>query len=218
MKLVLALWISYFLGAIPTAYIAGRLLKDIDIRKHGSGNVGATNVFRVLGKWPGIAVLVLDILKGVVAVALVGDLFALNQVWHRVLLALVVVAGHNWTVFLDFKGGKGIATSLGALIGLTIKTAVIRPVLLFTLLVWLAVFFASGFVSLASIVAAVFLPIIMAFTSQTFPLVLLGVIFCVFVVVRHRPNIKRLWEGQESRVPLPFHKKGSGTLPYFNKK
>lgn len=200
MKLVLALWVSYFLGAIPTAYIAGRLLKDIDIRKHGSGNVGATNVFRVLGKWPGVVVLALDILKGVVAVTLIGDIFGLNQVWHRVSLALVVVAGHNWTVFLDFKGGKGIATSLGVLIGLAIKIAVIRPVLLFTLLVWLAVFLSTGFVSLASIVAAVFLPIIMALTSQTFPLVVLGVIFCVFVVVRHRPNIKRLWAGQESRV------------------
>ncbi len=207
MKLVLALWISYFLGAIPTAYIAGRLLKDIDIRKHGSGNVGATNVFRVLGKGPGIVVLVLDILKGGVAVALVGDIFALNQVWHRVFLALVVVAGHNWTVFLDFKGGKGIAASLGALIGLTIKIAAIRSVLLFTLLIWLAVFLPTGFVSLASIAAAVFLPIIMALTNQTFPLVVLGVIFCIFVVLRHRPNIKRLWEGQESRVPLPYFRK-----------
>ena len=94
------------MGAIPTAYIAGRLLKGIDIRKHGSGNVGATNVFRVLGKWPGIVVLVLDILKGVVAVTVVGDIFGLIKVDQRVLLALVVVAGHNWTVFLDFKGGK----------------------------------------------------------------------------------------------------------------
>ncbi len=207
MKLVLALWVSYFLGAVPTAYIAGRLLKDIDIRKHGSGNVGATNVFRVLGKWPGIIVLALDILKGVAAVTLVGDFFGLSQVWHRVLLALVVVAGHNWTIFLDFKGGKGIAASLGVLIGLAIKIAVIRPVLLFTLLAWLAVFLSTGFVSLASVVAAVFLPIIMALTSQTFPLVVLGVIFCVFVVVRHRPNIKRLRDGQESHVSLPYFKK-----------
>ena len=207
MKLVLALWLGYFLGAIPTAYIAGRLLKDIDIRKHGSGNVGATNVFRVLGKGPGIVVLVLDILKGVLAVTLVGDIFGLTQVGQRVLLALAAVAGHNWTVFLDFKGGKGIATSLGALIGLTIKIAFIRPVLLFTLLTWLAVFLATGFVSLASIVASVFLPIIMALTGQEFPLVVLGVILCVFVVVRHRPTIKRLWEGQESRISLPYFKK-----------
>ena len=166
MKLVLALWISYFLGAIPTAYIAGRILKDIDIRKHGSGNVGATNVFRLLGQGPGIVVLVLDILKGVLAVTLVGDIFGVTTVGQRVLLALVAVIGHNWTVFLDFKGGKGIATSLGALIGLTIKIAFIRPVLLFTLLAWLTVFCSTGFVSLASIVAAVLLPIVMVLTSQ----------------------------------------------------
>lgn len=207
MKFALALWSSYFLGAVPTAYIAGRLLKGIDIRKYGSGNVGATNVFRVLGRGPGIVVLALDILKGVVAVALVGDMFGMDRVWHRVLLALAVVAGHNWTVFLDFKGGKGIAASLGALIGLTVKIALIRPVLLFTLLVWLGVFLPTGFVSLASIVAGVFLPIIMVVTNQEFPLVVLGVIFCVFVVVRHRPNIKRLWAGQESRAPLPYFKK-----------
>ena len=218
MKFVLALWISYFLGAIPTAYIAGRVLKDIDIRKHGSGNVGATNVFRVLGKGPGIVVLVLDILKGVAAVTLVVDMFGLNQVGRRVLLALAAVIGHNWTVFLDFKGGKGIATSLGALIGLAIKIAVIRPVLLFTLLAWLACFLLTGFVSLASIIAAVFLPMIMVVTNQAFPLVVLGVVFCVFVVVRHRPNIKRLWAGEESRVPLPFLWKGGGTLPFHKKK
>ncbi len=207
MKLVLALWVSYFLGAVPTAYIAGRLLKRIDIRKHGSGNVGATNVFRVLGKWPGTVVLVLDILKGVLAVTVVGDIFGCTRVGQRVLLALTAVVGHNWTVFLDFKGGKGTATSLGALIGLTIKIAFIRPVLFFTLLVWLGVFLLTGFVSLASIVAAIFLPIIMALTNQGFPLVVLGVVLCVFVVVRHRPNIKRLWEGREPRVPLPYFKK-----------
>src|SRR3989338_2133709 len=199
--------ISYLIGAIPTAFIYGKLSKRIDIRRHGSGNVGATNVFRVLGKGAGATVLICDILKGVLAVAVVPDFLRVTEVIHRVILALVVVSGHNWTVFLDFKGGKGIATSLGALVGLTIKIAFIRPVLLFTLLIWLAVFLATGFVSLASIVASVFLPIIMALTGQEFPLVVLGVILCVFVVVRHRPNIKRLWEGQESRISLPYFKK-----------
>ena len=93
------------------------------------------------------------------------------------------------------------------MIGLTIKIAFIRPVLLFTLLIRLAVFLATGFVSLASIVASIFLPVIMVLTNQEFSLVVLGAILCIFVVVRHRPNIKRLWDGQESRVPLPFHKK-----------
>ncbi|MBI5150173.1 MAG: glycerol-3-phosphate 1-O-acyltransferase PlsY [Candidatus Omnitrophica bacterium] len=206
MKFVLGLWASYFLGAAPTAYIFGKLYKGIDIRQHGSGNVGATNVFRVLGKGPGIIVLVLDILKGTLAVTVVADFFGLAQVFHRIILGLVVVSGHNWTVFLNFKGGKGIATSLGVLIGLTLKIAAIRPVLLGTVVIWLISFFASGFVSLSSIIASVFLPLIMVLTGQTIELVVLGIVFCVFVVVRHRPNIRRLLRGQEPRVPLPFHK------------
>lgn len=206
MKFVLGLWVSYFLGAVPTAYIFGKLYKGIDIRQHGSGNVGATNVFRVLGKGPGIIVLVLDVLKGTLAVTVVADFFGLTQVFHRILLALVVVSGHNWTVFLNFKGGKGIATSLGVLIGLTLKIAAIRPVLLGAVLIWLVSFLASGFVSLSSIVAGVFLPLLMVLTGQSIELIVLGTIFCVFVVLRHRPNIRRLLRGQEPRVPLPFRK------------
>jgi glycerol-3-phosphate acyltransferase PlsY len=204
--IILAVVISYLIGSIPTAFIAGKLLKNIDIREHGSGNMGATNVFRVLGKKPGIAVLVLDILKGVVGVAVIGSLFGFTDVLTYVILGIAAVCGHNWTVFLQFKGGKGIATSLGVLIGLTIKFAALRPVLGFTLLGWLIVFLSTAYVSLASIVAAVILPIIMALTHQSFEIVALGVIFCVFVIIRHKANIKRLLSGQESKVPLPFHK------------
>ncbi|OGX38730.1 MAG: acyl-phosphate glycerol 3-phosphate acyltransferase [Omnitrophica WOR_2 bacterium RIFCSPLOWO2_12_FULL_50_9] len=198
--------ISYLIGAIPTAYIYGKLSKRIDIRRHGSGNVGATNVFRVLGKGAGATVLICDILKGVLAVAVVPDFLRVTEVIHRVILALVVVSGHNWTVFLNFKGGKGIATSLGALIGLTIKIAVIRPVLLGTVCVWLVCFLSTGYVSLSSIVASVLLPLMMAGTNQPIEIICLGVIFCLFVVLRHRPNIKRLLSGQEPRVSL-FRKK-----------
>jgi glycerol-3-phosphate acyltransferase PlsY len=198
--------LSYLIGSIPTAYIYGKLSKGIDIRQHGSGNVGATNVFRVLGKRPGVIVLLLDILKGVVAVTVLPDLLGLTQVVHRVVLALVVVCGHNWTVFLKFKGGKGIATSFGVLIGLTVKIALIRPVLLGTVFVWLASLFIARIVSVSSILAATCLPIIMIMTGQDITIICLGVIFCVFVVLRHKPNIKRLFAGQEPRVPLPFRK------------
>src|SRR3989338_4435021 len=168
MKVLLAIAISYLIGSIPTAYIFGKWYKGIDIRQHGSGNAGATNVFRVLGKWPGIIVLTLDILKGIVAVVVIGDLFGLTQVWPIILLGVAGVAGHNWTVFLNFKGGKGIATSLGVLIGLTIKIAAIRPVLFMTVVIWAVCFIVSGFVSLASIVAATILPILMVATNQSF--------------------------------------------------
>jgi glycerol-3-phosphate acyltransferase PlsY len=169
--------------------------------------VGATNVFRVLGIGPGIAVLVLDICKGILAVLVVPDLLGLGGVLSRVVLAVVVVCGHNWTVFLKFQGGKGIATSLGVLIGLTIKISVIRPVLLWVIFIWLVCFFITRIVSVASIAAATCLPIIMVMTNQEFAIICLGILFCLFVVLRHRINIRRLFAGQEPRVPLSFRKK-----------
>jgi len=206
LKIILSVVASYFIGAIPTAYIIGKAYKKIDIRLYGSGNVGATNAFRVLGRWPGMAVLVIDALKGIIPVTIVADVLGLDGIFYRVLLGAVAVVGHNWTVFLQFKGGKGIATSLGVLIGLTIKIVAIRPVLFFTILTWLVVFLATGFVSLASMIAAMVLPILMVISSQPLELVSLGIIFCVFVIFRHRPNIKKLLAGEESRVNFFFKK------------
>jgi glycerol-3-phosphate acyltransferase PlsY len=205
LKMICAFIASYLIGSIPTAYIFGRLIKKIDIRQHGSGNVGATNAFRILGKGPGSLVLLLDILKGAVVTSVVADIFGLTEPFLRVLLGIVVVCGHNWTVFLNFKGGKGIATSLGVLVGLTIAIASIRPVVLYTFLSWIVTFLISGYVSLASIVAAVVLPILALIFPQPFAVVMLSVILCVFVVLRHRPNITRLIEHKESKVRLPWH-------------
>lgn len=205
LKIICAFIASYLIGSIPTAYIFGRLIKKIDIRQHGSGNVGATNAFRILGKGPGSLVLLIDILKGAVVTSLVADLFGQTEPLMRVLLGIMVVCGHNWTVFLNFKGGKGIATSLGVLVGLTIAIASIRPVVLYTFLSWIMAFLISGYVSLSSIVAAVVLPILTLVFPQPFAVVMLSVILCVFVVLRHRPNITRLIEQKESRVRLPWH-------------
>ena len=205
--IIFGIILSYLIGSIPTAYIFGKILKGIDIRQHGSGNVGATNVFRVLGKKPGIAVLLLDILKGVIAVVLVSDLLGLTKVIHLVILAAMVVCGHNWTVFLKFKGGKGIATSLGVLIGLTIKIAIIRPVLIWVVLIWILCFLITRIISVSSIIATTCLPIIMVLTNQEITIICLGIIFCLFVVLRHKANIRRLFAGQEPRVPLFFWKK-----------
>ena len=207
MILVIASIVSYLIGSIPTAYIFGKFYKGIDIRQHGSGNVGATNVFRVLGKEAGTIVLVLDILKGLIAVTLVADLFGITEIIQRVILAVCVVSGHNWTIFLKFKGGKGIATSLGVLIGLTITIASIRPVVLLTVFVWGLTFLLSRYVSLSSVVASIFLPIIMVTTNQPFEVICLGIVFSIFIVVRHRPNIKRLLSGQEPRAKFSSKKK-----------
>ncbi|NQT00124.1 MAG: glycerol-3-phosphate acyltransferase, partial [Candidatus Omnitrophica bacterium] len=124
--LVLTIIVAYLLGSIPTGYIFARLLRGIDIRSFGSGNFGATNVFRVVSPAAGVAVLVLDILKGVISVTVLAD-YALNSsagldpVLVRLVLGVVAVCGHNWTAFLKFKGGKGVATTAGALLGLSFK-------------------------------------------------------------------------------------------------
>jgi acyl phosphate:glycerol-3-phosphate acyltransferase len=200
MLIALGFVLSYLLGAIPTAYIAGRVLKGIDISKHGSGNIGATNTFRVLGKGPGTFVLLFDIAKGFLAVTAVGGLLGIDTLWVLILLGLTAVIGHNWTVFLNFKGGKGIATSFGVLIGLSIKVPPFGLVLLLTFGVWLVLFLIFGFVSLASIFAALVLPVLSLVTNQPIELVFLGVIVCLFVVIRHRSNITRLLSGQETRA------------------
>ena len=202
MTLVLGVILSYLIGSIPTAYIFGKLYRNIDIRQHGSGNVGATNVFRVLGKKPGIIVLIIDVVKGVIPFILVIHFCQLTLIREFILLAIAVVAGHNWTIFLNFKGGKGIATSLGVLIGLSLKVASFGYVLGLCLLSWLICFFLTRFVSLSSMVAAVLLPIFMVMAEQSFEMICLGCIFAFFVVLRHRANIRRLIDGQEPRVAL----------------
>lgn len=207
MNIILGIIVSYLLGAIPTAYIFGKLLKGLDIRQHGSGNVGATNAFRILGKGPGSLVLVLDVLKGVMAITVVGNLFGFDKIILRVLLGLTVVIGHNWTVFLQFKGGKGIATSLGVLTGLAVQYASLRGVLGLTVLAFAVPFLITGYVSLSSMIAALVLPVFMLITKQPMELTGLGFVLCAFVWVRHIPNLKRLLAGQERRVNFPFNRK-----------
>jgi len=205
-KLIIGSILSYLLGSIPTGYLAGKFCKGIDIREHGSKNMGATNVFRVLGKTPGIIVLLLDVLKGVLAVVVVPNVLGLHDNLSYIFCGLIAVCGHNWTVFLKFKGGKGVATSLGVFIGLTIQVATLRLAVVLCVLTWLIVFVAFGYVSLASLIAAAALPLLMVLFAQPLELVMLGVIFCGLVVLRHRPNIQRLLQGRESRFRFPFRK------------
>lgn len=203
--IIISLVITYLLGSIPTAYWFG-LIKGIDIRTQGSGNVGATNAFRVLGKELGSVVLFIDILKGLIPTTVVANVAGLNAPGWLVLLGLVAVAGHNWTIFLNFKGGKGIATSLGVLIGFAIQLPALRLVLLIVLLSWAILFLLSGYVSLASIVAATVLPIAMVCLNAPIEMIVMSILLCLFVVFRHKPNIRRLIEGRENRVRLPYLK------------
>lgn len=189
--------ISYLIGSIPTAYIFGRLLKGIDIRKFGSGNVGATNAFRVLGKTIGITVLILDIFKGFLAVVFLGKSLAQMQL---IILGLSCILGHNWTIFLGFKGGKGMATTLGVLLGLSVKVAGLKAILGLVVLIWLAIFIIVRIVSLASIISAIALPILMLVFKQSNTLIFSSFILSLLVILRHKSNLKRIFQGKEPRL------------------
>jgi acyl phosphate:glycerol-3-phosphate acyltransferase len=200
---------SYLVGSVPTAFIFGKLLKGIDIRKFGSGNVGATNALRVLGKRAGATVLFLDIIKGVFPVVFSG--FFIRDAGnyadiYRIIFGISCICGHNWTIFLKFKGGKGIATTLGVMIGLACKTPGLGVILLLVVLAWLLIFLLSRLVSLASIIGALLLPIAAIAFRQSGVIILSSAILAVFVLLRHKPNIIRLLQGKESRII--FGKKG----------
>lgn len=195
---------AYFCGALPFGYWAGRM-KGIDIRQHGSKNIGATNVIRVLGKKVGIPVFLLDMLKGALPTMLAewwmksrcgADASTASLV--AVCCAAAAVLGHTFTFWLGFKGGKGVATTAGSLLGLAPLALVIG------LVAWGITFYSSRYVALASIVAAVVLPVSMAalMTVQgTWNYVLLGfgIVMGVLVIVRHRTNIARMIAGTENR-------------------
>ncbi len=192
---------AYLIGSIPTAYILGRLIKGIDIRRFGSGNIGATNTFRVMGKAPGLVVLAIDILKGFICVSYIADLFlyispAARPELYKVLVGLATITGHNWTVFLKFKGGKGVATSAGVVIGL------IPKIFWFGFSVWLIVFALTGFVSLASIIASVSIPVFTLIFGEPTEIIVFMSLLCLAIVYKHRSNIQRLKSGEEKRIRL----------------
>lgn len=199
LRITLGILISYLVGSIPWAYIFGRLLKGIDIRQFGSGNVGATNALRVLGRGPGIVVLVLDILKGLLTVVILGQTEILSIVF-----GLCCICGHNWTVFLKFKGGKGVATTLGVLLGLAIKISGLRLILGLLAITWFGVFAFSKIISLSSVVTAIVFPVYTVlfkrFLKQPNVLICLSIILSILIILRHKSNLKRLLQGKEPRI------------------
>jgi acyl phosphate:glycerol-3-phosphate acyltransferase len=190
---------AFLLGALPNAYLAGKLLKGIDIRQHGSGNIGATNVFRVLGRGPGLAVFALDFLKGAIPAFLFSRFFPEADplaLW-QLAAGMAAVLGHMFTPFLGFKGGKGVATGAGAI-------AASFPILfIVATAAWLVSFQFWKTVSLSSLLAASAL-FIMAMYTQPDPLtkrVFVGILLLVFW--SHRANIQRLRQGTESNFRKP---------------
>lgn len=187
---------AYLIGSISPSVFLGRLVKGIDVREHGSGNAGATNAFRVLGTRLGVAVMAADILKGFLPVLAARSLTDHPSV--TVLVAMAAIAGHNWSVFLRGKGGKGVATAAGAILAMM---PVVLAVLVGTFLVVLA---ATSIVSLASLTATVLFPVLTITTARPVPYVIFSVMASCVVGYAHRTNIRRLAHREEHRVRLPW--------------
>jgi glycerol-3-phosphate acyltransferase PlsY len=203
--------VAYLLGSTPTGYLAGRLLRGIDIREHGSKSTGATNVLRTLGKWPALFVLLVDLAKGAAAVVMARCLYAWllgdptiaapdlsgtdpTEAWGVLIAGFAVLLGHGRSVWLNFTGGKSAATGLGVLLAMT-------PVIgLVVALVWAIVLATTRIVSLSSILAACAGIVLAVGLGQPFQYLLLVVAGGVYVIVRHAANIQRLLNGTEPRL------------------
>ncbi|HHY70415.1 MAG TPA: glycerol-3-phosphate 1-O-acyltransferase PlsY [Thermoanaerobacterales bacterium] len=182
---------SYLVGSISFAYYICKIFYSIDIRQYGSGNPGSTNVLRVLGKKPALIVFTADLLKGFTMVSL-GRLLGGESL--ALLSAIAVVVGHDWSVFLNFKGGKGIATSFGIIIGISPKVGLIL------FIIGISVIYISRYVSLGSISAAILLPIILTVLKYPLTHIITGLILGIIAVYRHRDNIERLLAGKENKL------------------
>lgn len=198
MEIVLIIIISYSLGSIPTAYLVGRIFGKVDIRTIGSGNVGASNVFRAVGKTAGISVLIVDILKGFLPVYLVHYLG--YDMLTMITAGLGAIIGHVWTIFLKFKGGKGVATGVGVFLGLAPL-----PVLII-LSVFIVVVAISKYISLGSIIGAFLLPLLLFLFERERVIINFGIVVSLLIVIRHIPNIKRLITGQEHKFNSKMEK------------
>jgi glycerol-3-phosphate acyltransferase PlsY len=198
---IIAAVAAYLIGSVPTGFIVGKT-KGIDIRTVGSGNIGATNVFRVLGKPAGILVLLADALKGWIAVALVSKAISRwvapgapeqAEEGFQIVAAVFAVIGHNYTFWLRFKGGKGIATSAGVLL------AIVPGPLAIIVSIWIILFAVTRYVSIASIAASFSLPFASWITGRSTTMILVTAVLSVLAIYKHRTNIQRLLNGTENR-------------------
>lgn len=191
--------LAYLVGGFPTSYLVGKAFHGVDLREHGSGNLGATNAFRVLGARSAIPVVIVDVAKGFVPAALFAGIAGVGFGWTLAYGSAAIV-GHMFSIWVGFKGGKGMATSAGVFLGLA-PWAVLG-----SLIVWLVLTFGTGYVSLGSIVAALVTPVLVALTPHSGgdTLVWFSVGLAVVVVWAHRANVGRLARGEENR----FGKRG----------
>ena len=201
---ILTAAVSYLLGSIPTGFLVGKA-RGIDIRRIGSGNIGATNVFRYFGTVAGVAVMLADAIKGFLAVALVawfcwqtfeGAGGSVTREWLEIDAGLAAIVGHNYTCWLHFKGGKGIATSAGVLLALVPYSLAI----IFS--IWIVVLVLTRFVSLASICASFALPFATWLTGRSSTLIFITAAMAALAIYKHKSNIQRLLKGTETRIGI----------------
>jgi glycerol-3-phosphate acyltransferase PlsY len=198
MDIAIAIIAAYLLGAIPFGFIIGKVFGKIDIRQHGSGNIGATNVSRVMGKKWWLPCFLLDMGKGLLPVALAAIFFKDRYAqfpYHLIMIALTImpVIGHNWTCFLGFKGGKGVATSLGAVLGLCVSMPYLRFPLLLAAATWGLLMLVFRLVSLGSISAsAVFMLFCVFGADVPNEFKILAVFIALFIVIRHQKNFAEI--------------------------
>ena len=207
---VSALILAYLFGSIPTAVWIGQAFYNVDVREYGSGNAGATNTFRVLGKKAGIPVMLLDILKGwtatnlayVIGVATTGAYHSIAFTNYELALGIAAVMGHLFPVFAGFRGGKGIATLFGMILAINL------PAALLCVFVFMTTLFITRYVSLSSIMAGFTYPIGVTFIFPVYikSVIIYGMCICILILVTHQKNIERLLKGKESKVNL-FKKK-----------
>jgi glycerol-3-phosphate acyltransferase PlsY len=206
LEIIFAFLLSYVIGSLPTAILAGKILKNIDIREHGSGNAGATNVFRILGWKAGILVLLIDMFKGFVVVWwLVNIIPDANtnielRTYFQIILGLAAIFGHIWTIFAGFHGGKGVGTAAGVFLGF-------MPIpVLICLIVFIIIVAKTHYVSLGSMTGAVLLPVILViekfYLNVEIPvaMLVLSIALMFLILITHRENIDRLRQGKENKL------------------
>ncbi|MDA8272303.1 MAG: glycerol-3-phosphate 1-O-acyltransferase PlsY [Deltaproteobacteria bacterium] len=184
---------SYLLGSIPTSAIVAKFKGGIDLTTAGSGNLGATNVSRVIGKKFGFVTLVIDAAKGFIPVFLAIKLFHL-PLFFLSLIIIAPVVGHCYSIFIKFKGGKGVATALGVFLALSPKAV------LMAFLIFLVILFFSRYVSLASMISAFFMPFLIFYTLKSIYLFIASAFIAILIIYKHSPNIKRLLNGAENKI------------------
>lgn len=196
---------SYIIGSFPTAYLFVMAVKGADIRTLGSGNVGATNTFRVLGKIPASLVLLVDIIKGFIAAGVISKIIyakfsGVSLAELGIIFGALSIGGHNWSVFLKFRGGKGVATTLGVLIGLSAIERSLASALGLASCIWILVFLLTRIISVASVLTAFVLPIFAVIFKTSPALITFCFIVSSLVILRHKSNIKRFLSGQEKKL------------------